>query len=267
VTDFDAATPNAARMYDYFLGGHHHFAADREQARKVLDAEPRMPEIATANRGFLARAVRFMREAGIRQFIDLGSGIPTRKNVHEIAQRDDPAVRVVYVDKDPVAVAHTRRIVRGNDNAAAVQADFRDAAAVLADPAVREMIDLRRPVGLLMLAVLHFVPDTEHPTAVVSGFGQAMAPGSYLAISHGTHDGTPDVAATLAELYQGTTNPVTPRTHARVTRLFAGFDLVEPGLVWGPLWRPETAPRTDPERSLFYAGVGRRMLARATISR
>ena len=259
MTDSDAGTPNAARMYDYFLGGHHHFAADREQARKVLEAEPRVPELATLNRGFLARAVRLMRQAGIRQFIDLGSGIPTRVNVHDVAQRDDPAVRVVYVDNDPVAVAHSRRILRGNDAAAVVKADFRDAAAVLADPAVREMIDLRRPVGLLMVAVLHFVPDAEHPTAVVSGFGQAMASGSYLAMSHGTHDAAPDVAATLAKLYQGTTNPVTMRTHARVTRLFAGFDLVEPGLVWGPLWRPETAPQTDPEQSLFYAGVSRRV--------
>ena len=259
MTDIDAATPNAARMYDYFLGGHHHFAADRELARKVLEAEPRAPEIAMLNRAFLGRAVRFMREAGVRQFIDLGSGIPIRENVHEIAQRDDATVRVVYVDKDPVAVAHGRQILQGNDATAVIKADFRDPAAVLADPAVRETIDTRQPVGLLMVAVLHFVPDREEPAAVVSGFAQAAVPGSYLAMSHGTHDGATDVAARLAELYQGTTSPVTMRTHADVQRLFTGFELVEPGLVWGPLWRPETAPPVDPEQSLIYAGVGRRV--------
>jgi S-adenosyl methyltransferase len=254
----DVAKPNVARLYDYFLGGDHHYAADRELARRLLQSEPNARELVRHNREFLGRAVRFMSEAGIRQFIDLGSGIPTQENVHEIAQQVNPAARVVYVDIDPVAVAHGKQILRGNPFATVINEDFRRPAAVVGNQAVRELIDLSQPVGLLMVAVLHFVPDSDDPAGVIAGFAERMAPGSYLAISHATHDSKPNVAAEVVELYKSTTAPANTRTHAEILRFFDGFDLVEPGLVWVPLWRTSGPPPENPEQAWFYVGVGRR---------
>jgi hypothetical protein len=254
----DVAKPNVARLYDYFLGGDHHYAADRELARRLLQTEPNARDLVKQNRAFLGRAVQLMCDAGIRQFIDLGSGIPTQENVHEIAQRADPAARVVYVDIDPVAVAHGKQILRGNQLATVINEDFRDPPAVTGNRAVRELIDLSQPVGLLMVAVLHFVPDSDDPAGVIAGFADHMASGSYLAISHATHDSRPDVAAEVVELYKSTTAPANTRTRAEILRFFAGFDLVEPGLVWVPLWRPSGPPPEHPEQAWFYVGVGRR---------
>jgi SAM-dependent methyltransferase len=254
----DTERPSVARLYDYFLGGTHNFAADRELARKLLQAEPNAKYIVAENRKFLGRAVRFLLSAGVRQFIDLGSGIPTQENVHEIAQRGDAGARVIYVDNDPAAVAHSRHLLGGNARATVIEADLRDPDGVIGHPDVAAMIDFSEPVGLLMITVLHFVPDSDAPASLVGSFAQALAPGSYLAISHATHEAAPGAAAEVQDLYKSTTASAYTRTSAEIMRFFAGFDLVEPGLVYLPLWRPDGRPPSHPERAWFYAGVGRK---------
>ena len=254
----DTDRPNVARLYDYFLGGTHHFAADRELARKLLAAEPNATSIAVQNRAFLGRAVRLLLGAGIRQFVDLGSGIPTQLNVHEIAQRGDPDARVAYVDNDPAAVAHSRHLLRGNARAVAIEADLRDPAAVSGHADVTALIDFSKPVGLLIVGVLHFVADADDPARVVGTLANMLAPGSYLAISHATHEAAPDIAAQVEELYTYATAAAHTRTSAEIMRFFEGFDLVEPGLVYLPLWRPDGEPPDNPEQAWFYAGVGRK---------
>jgi hypothetical protein len=253
----DTDRPSVARLYDFFLDGTRNFAVDRELARKLLAVEPNARQIVAENRAFLGRAVRFLLSAGIRQFIDLGSGIPTQENVHEIAQRGDPDARVVYVDNDPAAVAHSRRLLRGNLRATVIEADLRDPDAITGHPEVTGLIDFSRPVGLLMVAVLHFVPDSDDPAGVVGKFAAALAPGSYLAISHATHESAPGAAAQVEDLYRNTTAAARTRTGAEIMRFFEGLELVEPGLVYLPLWRPDGKPQKDPERAWFYAGVGR----------
>lgn len=254
----DTERPSVARLYDYFLGGTHNFAADRELARKLLRAAPNARYIVAENRAFLGRAVRFVVGEGVRQFIDLGSGIPTQENVHEIAQKDDAEARVVYVDNDPYAVAHSRHILGGNPTATVIRADLRDPDGVVGHPDVAGLIDFTKPVGLLMIAVLHFVPDSDDPAGVVASFASALAPGSYLAISHATHEAAPGAAAVVQDLYKNTTASAYTRTKVEIMRFFAGFDLVEPGLVYLPLWRPDGKQPMHPERAWFYAGVGRK---------
>jgi SAM-dependent methyltransferase len=254
-----AERPSVARLYDYFLGGHHNFAADRQMARRLLQAEPNARHIVTENRAFLGRAVRFLLAAGVRQFLDLGSGIPTQENVHEIAQRGAPESRVVYVDNDPVAVAHSRQILSGNERAIVIHQDMRHAEAVLAHPRVAGLLDFRQPIGVLMVTVLHFVPDADDPADVVRRLTASLVPGSHLVISHATHEAAPGAAAKVEELYISTSAAARTRSHAEIARFFAGFDLVEPGLVYLPLWRPEAPAAADhPERAWFYAGVGRK---------
>ena len=253
--------PSVARLYDYFLGGHHNFAADRELARRLLQAEPRARYIVAENRAFLGRAVRFLLDAGIRQFLDLGSGIPTQENVHEIAQRGDPGARIVYVDNDQVAVAHSRQILSGNPLATVIKADLRDPEALLSNPDVTALIDFSQPVGLLMVTVLHFVPDSDDPVGVVHRFASGLAPGSFLAISHATDEAAPGAAAQVKDLYKSTTAAAHTRSCAEIMRFFEGFDMVKPGLVYLPLWRPDGAPPEHPERAWFYAGVGRKPVA------
>jgi len=247
-------------VYDFYLGGFHNFEADREMGRQAIAMWPELPEILQANRGFLRRAVRFLAAAGVRQFVDLGSGIPTVGNVHEIALRAAPDARVVYVDNDAVAVEHSLAILDGNERTAVVHADLRDPESVLADPALTGLLDLDRPVAVLMVAVLHFVPDEADPAAVVSRFRDATVPGSYLAISHATAGEQPDRAAEHRGLYRRTATPMTMRTRAQITPLFDGYELVEPGLVYLPQWRPEPdGPEVErPERFPGLAGVGRK---------
>jgi hypothetical protein len=250
--------PSVARLYDFFLGGTHNFAADRELGRKLLAAEPNARQIVAENRAFLGRAVRFLIDSGIRQFVDLGSGIPTQENVHEIAQRAAAGAHVVYVDNDQVAVAHSKHILRGNNLATVIKADLRDPEAVVRNPAVRELIDFSKPVGLLMITVLHFVPDSDDPAGVVGRFAAELAPGSYLAISHATQEVAPGSVAQVQDLYKGTTASAHPRTKAEIMRFFDGFEMVEPGLVYLPLWRPDGPPPAHPEQAWFYAGAGRK---------
>jgi hypothetical protein len=234
---------------------------DRELARKVLEVYPDGPLIAQANRAFLHRVVRYLTAQGVRQFIDIGSGIPTEGNVHETAQQDAPGARVLYVDHDPVAVVHSELILRDTPGARIVQADLRDPAAILTSAAAQELIDLTQPVAVLMVAVLHFIPDAERPGEIVAAFRDAVAPGSYLVISHATTDERADEAADVTALYKSTSDPgVTFRPRAQLPPFFDGWDLVEPGLVWGPQWRPEWPDDVDTKSTgrSFAVGVARK---------
>lgn len=256
----DLDRPSAARVYDYYLGGSHNLAVDRELARHAIDLWPELPRLMQANRAFLRRAVRYLADQGITQFLDIGSGIPTVGNVHEVAQAAVPGARVVYVDVDPVAVAHSRAILDGDDRTDVVQADLRDVDAVLGDPRATRLLDLSQPVGVLMVALLHFVPPESDPAAVIARYRDAMAPGSHLAVSHATHEGEPDQAGPHTRLYRRTGTPMTMRSRAEVATLLTGFDLVEPGIVFLTEWRPEAgaAPEEHPERFSGFAAMGRR---------
>lgn len=255
----DTEGPSIARVYDFLLGGSHHFNADRVAAEEFLARWPDAPQTMCVNRDFLGRAVRYLAgEMGIRQFLDLGSGIPTMGKVHEIAQRAAPQARVVYVDIDPVAVLHSRIILTGNDNATAIQADLRQPREILQDPALPLLLDLSRPTALLLVAVLHFFPDTDQPANLVAELRDALAPGSYVVISHGTTDGQPPHVAEAMSHYAQTTAPFVPRSHGEILRYFDGFDLIEPGLVRAPLWRPDSPDAAEnADQAAVYGGVGR----------
>lgn len=258
--DVDLHTASVARIYDYWLGGAHNFAADREVARQITAVVPHFQFAARANRAFLFRAVRFMVEAGIRQFLDLGSGIPTVGNVHEVAQQIAPDSTVVYVDVDPVAVAHSRQILTTNARAAAIEQDVRHPEQILADPQTRSLLDFDRPVGLLMVAVLHYLPDADRPRQVVSALRDRLCPGSYIAIAHGTEDEQPLEKTTEAQrLTRQTDTPLRLRTRREIEPFFSGLELAEPGIVWAPLWRPDEHNEIDeqPQESVNYVGVGR----------
>jgi SAM-dependent methyltransferase len=260
--------PSVARIWDWFLGGSHNFAIDREVARKTLELMPEGPQMARLSRAFLRRAVEYCVRAGITQFIDLGSGIPTVGNVHEVAHRATPDARVAYVDIDPVAVAHTRQILAGDKRTTALQADLRDFDRVLAAPELRELLDFGKPIALLMVMVLHFVPDVDDPHSVLGSYREALAPGSALVIAHGSRDteGMPTSHLhTAREMYEQKVGSVSLRTRDEVRGLFDGFELVEPGVVWVPEWHPEqdeapgTAVDADADAAsprAGYAGIG-----------
>jgi S-adenosyl methyltransferase len=253
----DTELPSAARVYDYLLGGGHNFAIDRVVGEKVLRVLPNGGQIAGSNRAFLRRAVLFMMEQGITQFLDLGSGIPTVGNVHEIAQQADPKARVVYVDYDEVAVTHSELLLQGNEYAAVVAADATKPDRVLSTPAVREMLDFSQPIGLLMVAVLHFVPDEKNPHEVLARYFDALPSGSLVALSHLTADGKPAEMAAVEEAMKNSRDPMYFRSHAAFASMFEGLELVEPGVVSAPHWRPEVDYDTSPED--VYAGVGRKV--------
>ncbi|MFN2478538.1 MAG: SAM-dependent methyltransferase [Pseudonocardiaceae bacterium] len=258
--DVDIERASVARVYDYYLGGSHNFAVDRQLARQALELWPEMPLVMQANRAFLRRSVRYMVSQGITQFLDIGSGIPTEGNVHEVAQIASPEARVLYVDMDPVAVAHSRTILEENQHADIVQADMRDVAAILDDPCARRLIDPTQPLGVLIVSILHFIPDEADATSIVARYREIMAPGSYLAISHATHVGRPELVEPITELYRRTATQLTMRSSPQLEALLAGFDLVPPGVVFLPLWRPDSPADVDdhPERFSMYAVVGRR---------
>ncbi|SRR6266545_501257 len=254
----DLERPSQARIYDYLLGGSHNFAVDREAARQLIAMVPDVPLVAQANRAFLRRAVLFLVDAGIRQFLDIGSGVPTVGNVHEVAHRAAPESRVVYVDVDPMAVAEGRQILAGNDRTTVIEEDARRPERILTHPAVRELIDFGRPVGLLLASLLHFIPDADDPAAIVAALRDAVAPGSYVVISHVTSDSRPTASTAVAAANQHSAMFASARTSAEVERLFAGFELVEPGLVPVEQWRPEPANgrRDGREPLCMHAGVG-----------
>jgi S-adenosyl methyltransferase len=252
----DLDRPSGARIYDYLLGGGHNFAHDRELAEKFIDAMPNAHEVARLNRAFLRRVVLFMMSRGIRQFLDLGSGIPTVGNVHEIAQRADPGARVVYVDYEEVAVAHSELMLDGNQHATIVQADLTRPSDVIDHPATRRLLDFTEPLGLLMVGVIHFVPPDKDPASIVATYRDAVAPGSYLGFSQFTGDLMPAEMAKVVEVMRSSRDPLYPRSRAEILALFDGFDLERPGIVTTAQWRPEpTDACDDPNRAGIYAGV------------
>jgi SAM-dependent methyltransferase len=256
----DVNRPSAARVYDYFLGGAHNFAVDRELAQQIAAMTPTIGETMRSNRVFLRRAVRYLVGQGVRQFLDIGSGIPTAGNVHEIAFEVAPEAAVVYVDIDPVAVEHSRAILAGVDRAGVICADVRDVERVLAGSAGLGLIDFARPVAVLLAGVLHFVPDDDRPGEIVASLREAMAPGSYLLVSHATADGQPPEVVEAQRLSSRTATEIVLRPRAAIAAYFTGFSLVEPGLVAIPQWRPEPGDPVDerPEQVGAYAGVGRK---------
>jgi hypothetical protein len=255
----DTGKPSAARLYDYLLGGGHNFAADRELAEKFLKAQPNARTIARLNRAFLRRAVLFMMDNGIRQFLDLGSGIPTVGNVHEIAQKADPETHVVYVDFEEVAVAHSQLILEQDPRAEIIQEDMTRPADVLKAAEESGLIDFTQPVGVLTVGVFHFVPPQADPEAIVAAYRDAVPSGSYLAFSQFTQDLQPEEMAGIVEVMKKSQNPMFPRTRSEIEGLLGGFDVIEPGIVPLPLWRPEGTNVDDPDKAGIYAAVGRKV--------
>ncbi|WP_416986500.1 SAM-dependent methyltransferase [Streptomyces sp. T028] len=257
----DISVPSVSRIYDYFLGGSHNFEVDREAARRAMEFAPGLPKIMQANRAFMRRAVRWAAGEGITQFLDVGSGIPTFGNVHEVAQAASPGARVVYVDHDPVAVAHSQAVLEGNEHAGVVAADLRKPQEILGSPVVRDLIDPERPVALLLVAILHFVEDADDPYAAVAELTEALAPGSVLVLTHASYEGMPvarEQSEAMVDVYKDIRLPLIMRTRDEVARFFEGYDMVEPGLVPMPYWRPETDPQDeDPYTFCGFAGVGR----------
>ncbi|GIF70895.1 SAM-dependent methyltransferase [Asanoa siamensis] len=239
----------AARIYDYHLGGTHNFPADRAAAQAITEMFPFVPLLARNNRAFLGRAVRYLASQGITQFIDVGSGIPTEGNVHEIAQEIVSEARVVYVDIDPIAVSESLDLLAGNDNATAIRADLRDPQAILDNAQLRKIIDFDQPVGLLMVAVLHFVADDADASRSVTELLRPLVPGSHLVISHGSAEGMQRDLTNLdsaQDVYKrDTATPFVLRDRAQVGSYFEGLDLVEPGVVWLPEWRPAAGDPQD----------------------
>lgn len=259
--EIDQSKPSAARMYDYYLGGAHNFAADREAAEQAIAALPATVPAARTNRAFLQRAVKFLSGAGVRQFLDLGSGIPTSGNVHEIAQQLAPETQVIYADIDSVAVTHGRVVLNGNERAAVIQADLRDPDSVLGTHEVSRLLDFSEPVAILMAAVLHFVPDSDGIAQIMARYRDALPAGGYLALSHMSGTGQPkEFFDGFKAVYSHTANPVVIRTKEEIEALFGDLELVEPGVVTLPLWRPDGDSYfiDEPERFPGFAGVGRK---------
>jgi SAM-dependent methyltransferase len=243
--------PHPARVYDYMLGGKDHFAADREMAEVGLRHMPEMRVSSRENRAFLVRAVRFLRDAGIRQFLDIGTGLPTSPTTHEVAREGDLGARVAYVDNDPVVFRLAQDQLAGDENIAVIPADLRDVDDVLAQSS--GLLDFSEPVGLLLVAVLHNIGDCDDPAGIVARYISALAPGSYVVISHSTDEFAPDRthAASAAATERGAT--WLPRPKDAIARMFNGRDLVEPGLVLVPHWRAEPGP--DADQAWTYCGV------------
>lgn len=255
----DVGRPSTARMYDYILGGGHNLEADRILVDKLLAINPDIRRMAFMNRAFLRRAVLFMVDQGIRQFLDLGSGIPTVGNVHEVAQQADPECRVVYVDYEPVAVAHSELVLRDNDHAVMLQADVTEPQIVLTAPETTSMLDFDRPIGVLAVTIGHHIPPERNPAGVFARYRDAVVSGSYLAITHTTFDFADERTDEASSVAKSEIS-VFPRSRAEITGFFGDFELVEPGLVTTSQWRPERGDdvATDPARDAFYAGVARK---------
>jgi hypothetical protein len=258
--DIDLTKPSAARMYDYYLGGAHNFGIDRELAGQVLKLVPDLPGVVQANRAFLHRAVRYLTSQGIRQFIDIGSGIPTEGNTHETALQDAPDAKILYVDHDPVAVTHSELILEDVPNARVLRADLRHPESILNSVQRQELIDLDQPVAVLMVAVLHFIPETDEPEAAIRLLRDAVSSGSYLVISHSSDDARADEGEQVTELYRSAADPFIQRSRLRIGQFFQGYDLVDPGLVWLSQWRPDWPDQVgdNPSASAVACAVGRK---------
>lgn len=259
LSEIDTSKPHPARMYDAYLGGKDNYPVDREAVRQILGAWPEVRLMARANRAFLQRAVRFLAGEGIRQFIDIGTGIPSSGNVHEVARLAAPDARVVYVDNDPIVHVHANALLAGNGATAVLLADLRDPETILANPELRARIDFSQPVGLLLIAILHFITNAERPDEIVAKLRDALPDGSFLALSHATADfHPPGTADDAAAAYRNAAAPLVLRTHPEIAAYFDSFELLEPGLVQAPLWHPDDkAPRAAELHKIgIYAGVG-----------
>jgi SAM-dependent methyltransferase len=235
-------TPSPARVYNYLLDGKDHGPADRDFGTRLIQAAPDIVEAARQNYAFTRRAVRFMATHGVRQFIDLGTGLPTGQTVHQIAQRVNPGTRVVYVDNDPIVLTHARALLARDGSTAVINADIRTPGVILTHPDLTDLIDPDKPIGVLMFAVLHFVTDTDDPHRILSRFRDAMAPGSYLGLSHAVP--APGIDEAAAMYTREATEPATTRTPDEIARFFDGLTLTRPGLVAVNKWRRRST-RTD----------------------
>jgi len=260
-SEIDTNTPHPARMYDALLGGKDNYPADREAVRKLLEAAPEARDSARANRAFMQRAVRFLvAEAGIRQIIDIGTGIPAAGNVHQVAGQIAPHTRVVYADNDPIVHVHANALLTGSGTTGIVLGDLREPSVILDQPKTGALIDFSQPVGLLLVAILHFITNAENPSRILATLRDALPADSYLVLSHATADLRPEAAQSAADVYDGATSTVTLRGKTQIATFFDGWDLVEPGLVQVPLWRPEGKPPRpkELEKVWVYGGVARK---------
>ena len=252
----DVTRPHPARMSDYYLGGKDHWQADKEAAEQILAIAPEARTVARANRAFLRRAVTYLaQEKGVTQFLDIGTGIPTSPNVHETAAAHASDTRVVYADNDPVIHAHANALLTGTGTTRIILADLRDPEVILAG--ARDFLDFTKPVALLLVAILHFIPDAEAPAAIITTFRDALPPGSFLALSHGTTDFHPaEVTGTATATYDSATAPLVLRPREAIEALLAGFTAEPPGLVQAPLWHPDVKPKpADLKKIGLYAAV------------
>jgi hypothetical protein len=256
----DISVPSTARMYDFWLGGKDHFAADRSAAAKVSEIAPHVKTVAIENRKFVRRVVRYLAaEAGITQFLDIGAGLPTQGNVHEVAQQVNPDARVVYVDNDPMVLAHSRALRTGG-NTIVLEGDLRDPAAILDHPRTRSLIDFGQPLAVLLAAVLHFIGDDDDPHAIITSISQALPAGSHLVISHTTGDilsrGWTPAEGVRWRYKTNVASGATMRDEETILRFFAAFELVPPGLVQVPCWRPDEPGSPDAWKVGLIGGVG-----------
>jgi hypothetical protein len=258
--EIDTSRPHPARMYDYYLGGRDNYEVDREAADRVVDIAPEVPASARANRDFLARAVRFLAESGIRQFIDIGTGIPTSPNTHEIAHAVSPDARVAYVDNDPIVATHAGARLTGAGNTGFFLGDLRDPRTILDHPTIGKLIDFDQPVALMLVAVLHFIKDDEDPAGIVAALRDALPSGSHLVLSHATSEVYPGSMPELFRIYEKATAALTTRSYAEVEALLDGFELLEPGLVDVMDWRvDDETGESEIERSGLYGAVARKV--------
>jgi S-adenosyl methyltransferase len=260
--EIDTSRPHPARVYDYYAGGKNHFAADREIAEQVLAGWPTMRTGVRENRKFLARTVRYLAaEAGIRQFLDIGTGLPTTENVHEVAQRVDPSSRVVYVDNDPLVLAHARALLTSapEGRTAYIQADLRDPGAILSHPVTREVLDFSQPIALMLVAIIHILSDEEKPGEIIKTLAGALPSGSYLVASHVTSEHDSDADAAQAKFRAASIGAQWRDSSEFAELTFSGLELVPPGVVLVSEWRPdESGPRPTPAEVNCYGGVARK---------
>jgi hypothetical protein len=255
----DPTVPNVARIYDHLLGGKDNYEADRAAARRLVEISPDTYVAIRENRAFLGRAVRFAAESGIRQFLDVGSGLPTQANVHEIAAGVAPGCRVVYADNDPVVISHGRALLKAGPDVAMVEGDAADLDALCAHEEVGRLIDFGRPVAVLFAAVLHFVAEPHTPQIVSDWLHRTLCPGSLVVISHGTAEPFPDRGDAAGAVYRQANVGLNLRSRAEIARFFEGFELVDPGLVYVPEWRPDpSGALSEPQRSGLLGAVGRK---------
>ncbi|WP_019629913.1 SAM-dependent methyltransferase [Actinomadura atramentaria] len=256
----DTSTPSPARIYDYMIGGKDHFAVDRAIGDKLMADNPLVRATMASNRRFLTRAVRYCAQQGVRQFLDIGTGLPTADNVHQVAARHAPGSSVVYTDNDPIVLAHARALLAdettGQGRTVIIDADLREGADLLRRPEVRDVLDLTEPVALLLVAVLHFVADADRPHDLVAALLAELPPGSHLVLTHGTGDVLPQEADEAGRAYRNASERLFLRSGPEIARFFDGVELVEPGLTWTTRWRPDPAVPED-DLPGVYAGVAR----------